>query len=145
MADVRIKAVDFAKGVAILIIVIFHGYEAVFGWPGHDLFAFLPGGLVSRYFSSDSFYDPRSLLKLTALGYQGVSVFVVMAGFLAVWSTRDKEFNPYEYLVKRFCRIYPLYWIALTIVIIFNILVHGSALASSLHIYGMYLGYDIII
>jgi peptidoglycan/LPS O-acetylase OafA/YrhL len=139
----KVEVVDFAKGVAIFAIIIFHGYEAMFGWPGHDLCSFLQGGLIQWY--SFSFNNLTSiymgLLKLTSLGYQGVSVFVVMAGFLAVWSTRSREFDPYRYLGRRLYRLFPLYWIALAGCTVFNILVYGKALASTLDIFSMYVGY----
>ena len=133
----KIEVVDFAKGVAIFAIVIFHGYEAIFGWPGHDLCSFLQGGLLEYYFSSE-YID---FLKLTSLGYQGVSVFIVMAGFLAMWSTRNKVFDPYQYLGRRLYRLFPLYWIALAACTVFNILVYGKALAPILDIFAMYIGY----
>ena len=117
------------------------------------MFAYLEGGLISHYqFSLSSLATISSgLLKLTALGYQGVSVFVVMAGFLALWTTRNMKFEVYRYYGRRFCRLYPLYWIALSLVIMFRILEFRMnpfayeegeiVMRGGMRILGMYIGF----
>ena len=145
----RMKAPDFVKGVAIIGIVMQHCYEGLFGWPGHDLFSFLKEGVFSTYFRFDlsSLSSiSKGMLKLTVMGYQGVHVFVIIAGFLAIYSTRNISFEPYRYYGRRFSRIYPLYWIALSGVIVFDVLVYGVAAATymgatNMQILGMYLGF----
>jgi peptidoglycan/LPS O-acetylase OafA/YrhL len=146
----RMKAPDFLKGIAIIGIIMQHAYEGVYGTSAdHDLFSFFPG-LFTTYFR----FDLRSLssisqsiLKLTEMGYQGVHVFVIIAGFLAIYSTNKVAFEPYRYYGRRFSRIYPLYWIALSGVIAFDVLVYGKLAevhlggATNMQILGMYLGF----
>jgi len=138
----RLEAIDFIKGAAITGIIIFHCYEAIFGWPGHDLFRFLRGGLVSAYALNLDTWDStlRSVLKITGLGYQGVSVFIVLSGFLQVWSSKKSQ-APDKYLSKRFLRIYPLYWLAICGIVILNIILHGTPGASFPQLAGVFIGW----
>ena len=146
----RMKAPDFVKGIAIIGIVMQHSYEGLFGFSGHDLFSFLKEGVFTTYFRFDlsSLSSiSKGILKLTEMGYQGVHVFVIIAGFLAIYSTNKVTFEPYRYYGRRFSRVYPLYWIALSVVIAFDVLVYGKAVgvylggATNMQILGMYLGF----
>jgi putative ABC transport system ATP-binding protein len=124
----RLESIDFVKGLAITGIIFFHCYEAIYGWPGHDLFRYLNGGLVPAYTLNLSSRELalKSILKLTGLGYQGVSVFVVLSGFLQVWSSKKNE-TPDEYVIRRFLRIFPLYWMTVIGVIILNLILQRTS------------------
>ncbi len=147
----RMKAPDFVKGIAIIGIIMQHSYEGIYATsPSHDLFSFLKEGVFTTYFRFDlsSLSSiSKGILKLTEMGYQGVHVFVIIAGFLAIYSTNKVVFEPYRYYGRRFSRVYPLYWIALSGVIAFDVLVYGRALgvylggATNMQILGMYLGF----
>ena len=137
----RLESIDFVKGLAITGIIIFHCYEAVYGWPGHDLFRYLNGGLVSAYTINVSSLEStlRSLLKITGLGYQGVPVFIVLSGFLQVWSSR-KGVTPDEYLTRRLQRIFPLYWFAVLGIITLNLIINRNPGVSLLQFPGVLIG-----
>lgn len=124
----RIEGVDFVKGVVITAIVIFHTYEAIYGWAGHDLFGFLRWGLVRVYLIDFSSWEStsRGLLHLTCLGYQGVHVFIVLSGFLQMRTIRDKEIDNFKFYFRRFLRLYPIYWLVVLSVITLNLIVHGT-------------------
>ncbi len=142
-ADMRLEGVDWVKGVTILAITLFHCYEAVYGWPGHDLFGYLWSGLARAYMINTSSWEStsRGLLKLTGLGYQGVHVFVMLSGFLQMWSDRETKRSPYDYYLRRFLRIYPLYWMAILGVVLLNLVIHGGLGAAPREIFAAILGY----
>jgi len=139
----RLEGVDWAKGAAILLITLFHCYEAIYGWPGHDLFGYLRWGLLRAYTVNASSWEStvRGLLKLTGLGYQGVHVFVILSGFLQMWTSRDRKRDAYEYYVRRFLRLYPLYWLAILGVVALNLVIHGNLGATPIQVFGAFLGY----
>ena len=139
----RLEMVDWVKGVAIIAIMLFHCYEAVFGWPGHDLFGYLRTGLLTAYTVDISSWESamRGLLKLTGLGYQGVHVFVILSGFLQMWTERGRGREAHDYYFRRFLRLYPLYWLAILGVVGLNLTVHGSPGATTLQLFGAFLGF----
>lgn len=141
--DNRLEAVDFIKGCAITGIVIFHCYEAIYGWPGHDLFNFLSGGLLSSYTLNFNSLDAtvKSLLKFTGLGYQGVSVFIVMSGFLQMWTSQREKLVPSKYYLKRFTRLYPLYWLAIFGVLGLNLFLKRNPGINAYQLYGAFFGW----
>jgi len=139
----RLEVVDFVKGVAITAIVIFHTYEAIYGWAGHDLFDLMPWGLLRGYIIDFSSWESisRGFLRLTSFGYQGVHVFVVLSGFLQMWASRDREINIREYYFKWFLRLYPVYWLVILSVITLNLTVHGVLGATPTQILLLFLGW----
>jgi peptidoglycan/LPS O-acetylase OafA/YrhL len=145
----RMATPDFVKGVAIIGIIMYHTYLYIFGQPMLDLFSF-EEGIFFNYFKfnlNSAFTISNSILNLTGMGYQGVPVFVIVAGFLAIQSTKNISFKTYRYYGKRFLRIYPLYWIALSGTIAYYVLMYGKAAhihmggATNMQIFGMYIGF----
>lgn len=136
----RLEVVDFIKGWAIIGITLFHCYEAIYGNPGTDLFSFLRGGLLSSYlFFPDSLGSIiKGLLQLTGLGYQGVSIFVVMSGLLQMLSNRDKIGT--DFLIRRLLRIYPLYWLVFLGILGLNLILKGSPGAGA-ELVGIFFGF----
>jgi len=141
----RIEVIDFVKGVAVTAIMVFHCYEAIFAWPGHDIFSFLawPGGLLSAYALNFKSWEltVRSLLKLTGLGYQGLFAFVVLSGFLQMWTYGDKKMKIYEYYFKRFLRLYLLYWLVIVGIIALNMVLYGDPGATWEQILWVFVGW----
>jgi len=139
----RLEGVDFVKGVSITAIVMFHTYEAIYGWVGHDLFGLMPWGLLRGYMIDFSSWESISigLLRLTCLGYQGVHIFVVLSGFLQMWASRDREIRIHDYYFKRFLRLYPIYWFVVLSVIALNLIVHGVLGATPTEILLLFFGW----
>jgi peptidoglycan/LPS O-acetylase OafA/YrhL len=142
---VRLRGVDWVKGFTIIAITVFHCYEAIYGWPGHDLFGYLWWGLVRAYMIDISSWESvsRGLLKLTSLGYQGVHVFVILSGFLQMLTNRERKV--FDYYSRRFLRIYPLYWMAVLGVVTLNLFIYGGPGATLLQLWGVFWGYSPIL
>lgn len=49
------------------------------------------------------------------MGSWGVDIFFVISGFIIYQTVENKEFRLGDFAARRFARIFPLYWIALTI------------------------------
>lgn len=121
----RINSVDFLKGVAIVWITVYHVYIHIYGFPPVELDGF-KGDFLTQYISGFQFSIWDGIVKVVCgLGYHGVSIFVVMSGFLMMWSNRSRELlgnraNLAGFFKRRILRIYSLYWIAIIIVVIFH-------------------------
>ncbi len=81
---------------------------------------------VCAYHLSIMFADPRFgkqqvLSNFTAYGYLGVDFFFVLSGFIILMA-HERDINRpsrlWEFLIKRFIRVYPLYWIFTGIIIV---------------------------
>ena len=49
------------------------------------------------------------LPKFLKFGYAGVELFFIISGYIIMYITDGKTFDPREFLLKRFFRIYPIY------------------------------------
>ncbi|HEY7120859.1 MAG TPA: acyltransferase [Tepidisphaeraceae bacterium] len=93
----RIPALDGVRGVAALIVMIFHYYQAL-GPPGS-------GGAVARL-----------AFGLTRFGGTGVDLFFVLSGFLITGILLSARGSPNawtRFYMRRVLRIFPLYYGAL--------------------------------
>jgi len=86
----RINNIDILRGMAIIFVVLFH-YTA--------------------------YYSPNYLLRtdnwtlsLAKYGWSGVDIFFVVSGF-CIAMTIIRTQNYFEFIIKRFARIYPAYFI----------------------------------
>ncbi len=92
----RITVLDALRGLAALAVVLRHYttiYRADYGSPFSDMYDF-------KY------------------GYLGVELFFMISGFV-IFMTLDKVKSTKEFIVKRFVRLYPTYWICILITLIF--------------------------
>jgi peptidoglycan/LPS O-acetylase OafA/YrhL len=76
----RIDAIDELKGLAIALIILYHG-EGIIGYPN------------------------------VVHGEIGVDIFLILSGFALAMSSVETPIR--EFLLRRFARIYPAYWLAL--------------------------------
>lgn len=53
---------------------------------------------------------------VTRFGYLGVELFFMISGFVIVWSARDR--SPAQFVVSRFARLYPAFWLCLAITMV---------------------------
>jgi peptidoglycan/LPS O-acetylase OafA/YrhL len=94
----RLASVQALRGVAVLLVVLFHA-SAAFGLP--------------KYFAVDPLHG------FTRFGYAGVDLFFVISGFIIAHVHTADVGHPRRfrvYVFKRIARIYPAYWMALSLV-----------------------------
>ena len=95
-APSKLLTIQAARGVAALLVIVFHCSKAIF---------------------SHREYWPRDPLHhLFAWGHLGVELFFVISGFIilqAHWRDIGQATRLGSYVRKRFLRIYPIYWIVL--------------------------------
>lgn len=77
---------------------------------------------VAAYHCLAKLADPQYHLPL---GVAGIDVFFVISGVVMVLSTRPGT-TPGQFLIRRFIRIAPLYWLATVCVVIHFLLRHGG-------------------
>ena len=100
-SDSRIPELDGIRGLAILLVVLYHYYYLPFT-PTHGLAAFIRNS--------------------TALAWTGVDLFFVLSGFLIggiLIDHRDSENYFKSFYIRRICRILPIYflWLALFFIV----------------------------
>lgn len=89
-AKVRFLELDAIRGIAAIAVVFYHYTFRHLKLYPHDL-------LHSQY--------------KFAYGNLGVELFFILSGFV-IFMSIQKVKNPFEFLIKRFIRLYPTYWIA---------------------------------
>lgn len=90
-----LQAVQVYRGLAVLLVVLFHGGGYV-----RDKFGAVPLGDVFR------------------IGYCGVFLFFVISGFIILTAHRKDVGQPARfghYMSRRVVRVYPLYWLVLLV------------------------------
>jgi peptidoglycan/LPS O-acetylase OafA/YrhL len=95
----RIDQLTFTRFIAALTIVLYH-----FGDKSHSLYKFF-----SVFISNI-----------------GVSYFFVLSGFVMIVAYQGDKLVPYKYYINRLARIYPIYLIALFLVVIPRLVFHKS-------------------
>jgi peptidoglycan/LPS O-acetylase OafA/YrhL len=98
----RIKELDGLRGVAILLVMSLH--------------------LVKRatYFTENPIL--KSVLNFTNIGWIGVDIFFTLSGFLIttiLLSSKNKEGYFKNFYSRRMLRIFPLYYLAIGVVLLF--------------------------
>jgi peptidoglycan/LPS O-acetylase OafA/YrhL len=104
----RLAVLDELKGVAILLVVLYHA-GGVLSWP-------------------DRLH-----------GEVGVDMFVILSGIGLALGTGTEA--PVRFLVRRFWRIYPAYWVALSAFLLGDAFIlgrHDTALDVALHYLGIH-------
>ncbi len=107
----RYQALDAWRGVACLLMVVFHGTMQMTAW-----YQTVPAEseTVSRV--------GQTMIMATARTWIGVPIFFVISGYciMATLDSRRRRGSQGlgEYVSRRFWRIYPPYWIALAVSVI---------------------------
>lgn len=86
----RLLVLDSLRGIAAILVVIFHYLYRYGEIYGHD-------------FSSADWVE---------YGEHGVSLFFMISGFVIYW-TISKLNKPMDFIVSRFSRLYPVFWASL--------------------------------
>ncbi|MBL4796377.1 MAG: acyltransferase [Oleispira sp.] len=92
MSSQRLFELDALRGIAAFSVVLFHYLFRYDGIYGHDT-------LNVTWFE---------------FGKYGVQLFFMVSGFVIFW-TLSRTKRPLDFLVSRFSRLYPVYWVALAI------------------------------
>jgi exopolysaccharide production protein ExoZ len=92
----KINSIQFLRGLAALIVVIYHtaGYIKV---------NYIPYVFLGDFFN---------------FGFAGVDLFFVISGFIILFTSKNYINTPSSlilYLKKRLVRVYPIYWLILSI------------------------------
>ncbi|MDO7845890.1 acyltransferase [Hymenobacter sp. M29] len=110
----HLEKINVLRGVAIMLVFGYHSLLVVFGQ--YEIYEYSPSGLWIDF----ARYAPgRIVLGLTppGLGAQGVTLFLVISGFLIHWGflKSGATFRFGEFFNKRFWRIYPPYLVAVAV------------------------------
>lgn len=98
MAREKLDSIQVLRGVAALLVVLFH----------------------FRHYLNNVYPLKDLGDRLFLFGEAGVDLFFIISGFIIVYASRDKEKNTFlEFAVKRFFRLYPLYFFILTVYLVF--------------------------
>jgi peptidoglycan/LPS O-acetylase OafA/YrhL len=124
--------VDHMRAIAALLILYYHGAQAVWNVTQH-------GGLPDGKHWLEA-TDPLS--ALITEGHSAVALFMVLSGFILAYGATDKHVSYRQFLTNRFFRTYPLFlfvvlvgvaanfW-AVSIIPLLQLLLGGAALPGS--------------
>lgn len=87
----RLIELDALRGIAALLVLLYHYFTRYNSLYGHDNF------LETNYFS---------------YGNQGVQLFFMISGFV-IFLTLNHIKKPMDFVISRFSRLYPPFWIAI--------------------------------
>jgi peptidoglycan/LPS O-acetylase OafA/YrhL len=91
----RAPELDLLRFIAATFVVVYH-------------YAYRPavGGVVDTMVYG-------GLQDFAAYGYLGVQLFFLISGFVIVWSAAGRK--PAQFLKSRFLRLYPMFWVGVTL------------------------------
>ena len=101
------KTIEAGRGIAALLVVLYH---------------------ASTTFRAAKYWHTRLFGGIFDIGYIGVEFFFVLSGFIILQVHADDIGKPRQlrrYALKRFVRIYPVYWIVLAVIIILSMIIGG--------------------
>jgi peptidoglycan/LPS O-acetylase OafA/YrhL len=89
MQQNRLLELDAIRGIAVLVVVIYHYFYRYNGIYGHE----------------------NLTVDWAYIGKYGVQLFFIVSGFVIYW-TLNKVNKPMDFIISRFSRLYPAYWVA---------------------------------
>ncbi|WP_322798249.1 acyltransferase [Thermoflexus sp.] len=128
----RFPWLDAMRGLAILMIVLYHITIPIYGipWFAHprndwpDLEARLAQIRPLPQENLLSFLLANLFRYIGWLGYQGTGVFLVVSGFGLTWAlasrSREAEIDRRAFYLRRFLRLFPLYWVGHFFFLVFH-------------------------
>ncbi|GAD90067.1 putative acyltransferase [Vibrio halioticoli NBRC 102217] len=113
MREHRLTELDALRGIAALAVVIFHYFARYNEIYGHE----------------------NLFVEWSRIGSYGVHLFFIISGFVIFW-TLSRTARPLDFLVSRFSRLYPAYWVSLiftfSVVYIFSLPGREVSMSSAL-------------
>ncbi len=85
----ELVSIQWMRGIAVMMVFIYHL---------EDILNLIPG-----FETYDSFWKNY--------GYSAPDLFFVISGFIMCFVTFELKFKPAGWLIRRFLRIYPIYWV----------------------------------
>ncbi len=128
----RLPWLNATRGLAILMIVLYHITIALYGtpWFAHprsdwpDLAARIAQIRPLPQENPPAFLLANLFRYLGWLGYQGTGVFLVISGFGLTWAlasrSRGARVDLRAFYLRRFLRLFPLYWVGHFFFLVFN-------------------------
>ncbi|MFC4944013.1 acyltransferase family protein [Pseudonocardia sp. GCM10023141] len=98
----RLHEIDLLRIIAALSVVLYH-----------YLFSAYAGGLSPVAYPE--------LNQVARYGYLGVDLFFVISGFVVLMSAWQRK--PGQFLISRIVRLYPAYWVAVTLTAVVTVLI----------------------
>jgi exopolysaccharide production protein ExoZ len=92
----KLEGLQAARAIAALTVAYFHSYIAMRGFP-------------------DSAAIP--IQALAHHGYLGVNFFFAISGYVICLVATKPGFTPRSFVVKRIFRLYPMYWVAMAVIV----------------------------
>jgi peptidoglycan/LPS O-acetylase OafA/YrhL len=107
--DLHLGKIDFLRGLAILLVFIYHSQLILF--PNYEITDLNKNGTVNIKNARDLILN----FSPTAFGGSGVNLFLIISGFLLHlgYLKNENSFNASTFYSKRFWRIFPPYWFSL--------------------------------
>jgi peptidoglycan/LPS O-acetylase OafA/YrhL len=103
-----IPGIDFARGIAIFLVICYHTLLVVF--PNYEITNYDENGILAYRNSKELFLN----FNIFGQGWVGVQLFLVISGFLIHYSSlSSNSFSLSSFFQKRFWRIVPPYYIAI--------------------------------
>ncbi len=113
----KLQSVQALRGIAALLVVVYHARALELA--GLARSGSSETALVGGFFAS---------------GFAGVDLFFVISGFIMVWVTQDLRAGPVtsaDFLFARLTRVYPVWWAAAGLGLLYMVLSGGVALIDS--------------
>ena len=104
----KLPSIQVLRGLAALLVVLYHARTL-------ELSGIAAAGSP----------DASLVNGLFASGFAGVDLFFVISGFIMVWVTEDARSGPAasaDFLFARFTRIYPVWWVAAALGLVYAVL-----------------------
>ena len=95
----KIDSIQALRGFAALGVMLAHGSSLIY-----------------------QHLDYQLVHQWALVGVAGVDVFFVLSGFIILYTALTRPVSRGTFLRKRFLRIYPVYWIILTVLILYHCL-----------------------
>lgn len=108
----HLKSLQSLRGVAVLLVLVFH-----------------IASVQRQQIAADAFAELKILSGVWDRGYMGVDLFFVISGFVMVYVTRNIGHTPKDvgrFLYARIARIYPLWWVFAGVAIAYYLIVYGQ-------------------
>lgn len=109
----RLTSLHFLRAIGAIFIVVSHSH-----------------GVIRKRFETLEFTDyfwqvEQGYTKV--FGALGVDLFLVLSGFFAFYTTWNRKQDAINFLKKRIIRIYPIWWVGVTCLLILSLVPGASA------------------